>query len=194
MKNVEKDRESETRSVVSSILRRTRYSPDPVIGSKRRRRRRGGRLFPRGTRDATGFLQAGAISFRIDVSYMARWPDGTSWQRSHVPAAITRPAQLGSTSPVRVRSAHFLFFLLFFLQKRTQLVQNCLYMYRCIYICDFLQKIKVGQMPYLAQRGAPPLTLSIPKNASQLYLDIRVYGHLLATDSSISRKMLRSFF
>jgi hypothetical protein len=32
-----------------------------------------------------------------------------------------------------------------------------LYVYRCIYICDFLQKIKVGQLPYLAQRGAPPL-------------------------------------
>jgi hypothetical protein len=32
-------------------------------------------------------------------------------------------------------------------------------MYRCIYICDFLQKIKVGQMPYLAQRGAPPLSV-----------------------------------
>jgi beta-mannanase len=80
MKDVEEDRESEIRSAVCSILPRTRYSPDPVIVSKRRRRNRGGRLFSWGTRDATWFSggYSDLVPYRI-------WPDRTSLQhRSHV--------------------------------------------------------------------------------------------------------------
>jgi hypothetical protein len=78
MKDVEEDRELETRSDVSSILPRTRYSPDPVIASNGRSEEyevAAAGCFPGARETRPGF--PGGWS---DLVLYRIWPDRTSLQ------------------------------------------------------------------------------------------------------------------
>ena len=48
-----------------------------------------------------------------------------------------------------------------FFQKQAENRKTRIYIEKCLYICDFLPKIKVGRPPYLALWGASPLGKSI---------------------------------
>ena len=129
-------------------------------GEESARRRRGQR------RGGRGWRQASTAGGGWDAG---RWvgDSGSRKDRAnkveHFFSRPLSPARLPAVSPLKpsasetLRTGPIVLFFLCFFQKQAKNSKISIYIGKCLYICDFLPKIKVGRPPYLALWGASPL-------------------------------------